>query len=65
MAERSKNLKGTCIKELKEAAAAVAAAVDTLARKAQTPQAETVEEMMKGFRKEIKELKYQNKKMQL
>lgn len=65
VAERSENLKGTWIKELKEAAAAVAAAVDTLARKTQTPQAETVEETIESFRKEIKELKYQNKKMQL
>lgn len=64
VAERSKNLKGTCIKELKEAAAAVTAAVETLAKRAQLPQAEAVEEEMEKFRKEIRDLKYNNKKMQ-
>lgn len=49
------------MKDLKEAAAAVAAAVDALAKRAQLPQAESVEEKMKRFRKEIRELKYNNK----
>lgn len=56
MAERSK--KGTCVRELKEAAAAVAAAVETLAKRVQLPLTETVEEEMDKFRKEIRELKY-------
>lgn len=59
----SKNLKGTCVKELKEAAAAVVAAVEALSRRNQLPQNEEVEEEMEKFRKEIRELRHTNKKM--
>lgn len=63
VAEKSKNLKGTFIKELKEAAAATTAAIDILARRVQTPQSEAVEEELNRIRKELRELRYENKKM--
>lgn len=63
VAEKSKNLKGTFVKELKEAAAATTAAIDILAKRVQGPQSETIEEELNRIRKELKELKYENKKM--
>lgn len=65
VAERSKNLRGGWVKELKEAAAAVVAAVEALSKRTQLPQNEEVEEEMDKFRKEIRELKHNNKRMQL
>lgn len=51
------------MRDLKEAAAAVSAAVEILAKRMQAPQNKTIEEEMARFRKEIKELKYENRKM--
>lgn len=60
--EKSRNLKGTFVKELKEAAAATTAAIDILAKRVQAPQSEAIEEDFK-IRKELRELRYENKKM--
>lgn len=64
IAEKSKNLKGTFIKELKEAAAATTAAVETLAKRVQNPQASGVDEEL-DRRKELRGLKYENIKMKV
>lgn len=61
--EKSKNLKGTFVKELKEAAAATTAAVETLAKRVQGPQSSGVAEELDRIRKELRDLKYENNKM--
>lgn len=63
VAEKSRNLKGTFVKELKEVAAATTAAVETLAKRVQGPQTNGVDEELDRIRKELRDLKYESSKM--